>query len=328
MVVADDEVAGGRRAVVFDFGIAKLAAAQKHPATQGDETDLRIALGTATYIAPEQATGEGPPTAAVDVYALGVMLYELACGAPPFAAGSPDRLLELHSYSDPLPLHKLVPDLPPALPALVGRMLAKTAAERPRMADVVGELDRLLAGIALPGRDSMAGSPSGQLRATAHVEEAAASPPREVAAQVVPPVEREASPALQRRESASPAARRRRNTEPLPQNRDSTTLPLAKLLAGEETLPPLPLRDGGRSTANLASSAAALLQESETIPLARTDEDPGSDAVPEPGDETRPPLRPRPRLPWAGLSARWLWAAAALFLFLAGFALRACTAAR
>lgn len=327
MVVADDEVAGGRRAVVFDFGIAKLAAAQKHPATQGDETDLRIALGTATYIAPEQATGEGPPTAAVDVYALGVMLYELACGAPPFAAGSPDRLLELHSYSDPLPLHKLVPDLPPPLPALVGRMLAKAAAERPRMADVVGELDRLLAGIAPSGRSSADGSPSGQLPAPTLGEAGAAGTAHKGTDQIVQPVEPGASPALQRRESASPAARRKRNTEPLPQHRDSTTLPLAKLLAGEETLPPLPLRDGGRATANLASSAAALLQESETIPLARTDEDPSSDAATELGDETRPPLRPSPRPPWAAWPARWL-VAAALFLFLAGFLLRACIAAR
>lgn len=324
MVVADEAVAGEQRAVVFDFGIAKLAAEHRHPTAQADLTDLRIAIGTATYMAPEQAAGGTTLSAAVDVYALGIMLYEMACGAPPFSASSYALLLDMHRYSQPLPLEKVVPGLPAALTSLVARMLAKEAAQRPSMADV-----RLALAAILPGLAETSPDATDRPSQTPALSAAASKPP--LAGQ--PPLaeaDDQRSPALRATDladadqRAAPPTRRRRNTETLPQRRDSATLPLARLLAGEETLPPTRLVGNARAGESTPRPTAAQLLESETVPLSRTDADGPADAGLD-ADETRPPLRPaRPRSGGAELPS-WLWLALALALFWGGFLLRGCS---
>ncbi len=317
MIVSDDAVPGGKRAIVFDFGIAKLASEQKHPSTQQDQTDSRIAIGTATYMAPEQATGMGAITDRVDVYALGVLMYELVSGAPPFSASSYALLLDMHRYSAPVPLAKLAPEVPAALAALIHQMLGKDPSLRPTMAQVVAGLDAIL----------------GEAHQTQPTTPGAAEPPATATA----PLPRESTDRRKLRTGHAdpqPASRPRRvrNTEPLPQRRDSTTLPLARLLASEETLPPL----SAAATPQAAREAvvcgpdSASLQDSETVPIARTDfaappvQD-SQDAEHDAEKDTKPPLR-RTR-PAHGLQISVSVPAlvmGAVLIFLCGFLLRAC----
>lgn len=318
MIVSDDAVPGGKRAIVFDFGIAKLAAEQKHPSTQQDQTDSRMAIGTATYMAPEQATGMGAITDRVDVYALGVMLYELVSGAPPFSAKSYALLLDMHRYSAPVPLAKLAPEAPAALAALIHQMLGKDPSLRPTMAQVVAGLDAIL-GEALQAQPTTPSAAESPATATA-----TAPLPREN-------TDRRKLRAGHADAQPAPRPRRVRNTEPLPQRRDSTTLPLARLLASEETLPPLSaaVTPQAAREAVVCGLGSASLQDSETVPIARTDfavapvED--SQGVKNDAEtDTKPPLR-RKR-PTRGLQISVSVPAltlGAVLIFLWGFLLRA-----
>lgn len=146
MVVADPEVPGGQRAIVLDFGMAKLGAEQKHPETVAQQTDVRVPVGTAKYMSPEQAALERTITDRADVYALGVMIYELLSGAPPFSASTYALLLDMHRFSAPIPLDRMVPRLDRRLVELVNQMLSKKPAERPSMDEVAMTLERILSG--------------------------------------------------------------------------------------------------------------------------------------------------------------------------------------
>jgi serine/threonine-protein kinase len=141
---------------VADFGIARAAAA----ATQ--LTRAGTILGTAAYLAPEQAAG-GDVSAAADVYSLGAVLYEALTGRTPFQGDTPIRLLAAQQQDPVPPVSDRAPDVPPALEELVMRCLARNPDYRPASA---AEVRRLLAGPAeaptrpLPAR-------AGQPRATA-----------------------------------------------------------------------------------------------------------------------------------------------------------------
>jgi serine/threonine protein kinase len=73
-----------------------------------------------------------------------VVLYETLAGTPPFASTEGDRLRSLHLYSPPPPLAPKARDAPPELITLIEQMLAKTAAERPTMAEASKRLEQLL----------------------------------------------------------------------------------------------------------------------------------------------------------------------------------------
>jgi serine/threonine protein kinase len=118
---------------IADFGIAR--AAEGTALTQAGTV-----LGTAAYLAPEQAMGEDV-TAAADVYSLGAVLYELLTGRPPFEFESLADLAERQRRMEITPVRELAPEVPPELEDVVMRCLARNPAYRPGSA---GELASLL----------------------------------------------------------------------------------------------------------------------------------------------------------------------------------------
>lgn len=111
---------------VADFGIAKV-----HDGTD-QITQAGVVLGTPSYMAPEQWTGE-ETDARSDLYAIGVMLFEMLTGARPFS-GSPEVLMQKHLRQPPPPLPESIPS---ALRQLVGSLLEKDPFRRPRDASTV-----------------------------------------------------------------------------------------------------------------------------------------------------------------------------------------------
>jgi len=135
-------------AKLADFGIARLAEGPR----DARETAAGLIFGTPQYMSPEQAAGQRQDGRS-DVYALGVLLFELLTGAPPYVGASATHVLAAHLLS---PVPRLPADgphgpIPATLADLVGRMMAKSAAERPAtMTEVEAALDAVLAGHALP----------------------------------------------------------------------------------------------------------------------------------------------------------------------------------
>ena len=122
-----------RRAKLSDFGIAKLA--REATLTQAGST-----LGSPAYMSPEQCSGEGLDERS-DIYSLGITLYELLAGRPPFA-GETSGILAQHLVGDPAPLAQWAPGVPEPLDRLVRLMLAKRREDRPQMmAEVAAALD-------------------------------------------------------------------------------------------------------------------------------------------------------------------------------------------
>jgi len=129
----------GGHAVVADFGIAKAlaVATQAGGADASALTATGMSLGTPAYMAPEQAVGDRNTDHRADLYALGVMAYEMLAGAHPYGARSAQALVAAHLTETPSPLGARRPDVPPALAALVAQLLAKEPAARPQSAAAV-----------------------------------------------------------------------------------------------------------------------------------------------------------------------------------------------
>jgi eukaryotic-like serine/threonine-protein kinase len=119
-------------AVVTDFGIAKAIDAAKTVAPGSTLTQLGTSIGTPAYMAPEQAAGDPATDHRADIYAWGVVAYELLSGHHPFESRtSPQQLLAAHMSELPAPLRRAAPDVSPALDALVMRCLEKDPSRRP-----------------------------------------------------------------------------------------------------------------------------------------------------------------------------------------------------
>jgi eukaryotic-like serine/threonine-protein kinase len=121
------------RLKVTDFGIARALAS----ITPNERTD--VVWGSPLYFAPEQASGEAP-TPASDVYSLGIVMYELLSGTPPFTATTADELARLHISARPIPIREYIPDIPSALEEIIMKVIAKEPAARYRTADQLGRV--------------------------------------------------------------------------------------------------------------------------------------------------------------------------------------------
>lgn len=117
---------------VMDFGIARLAEASSN------RTQAGMVVGTPAYMAPEQLVGEEIDPRA-DLYSLGVVMYECLTGRAPFQAPSAVALIARVLTTEPEPPAQGSADVPPALSALVMRLLAKAPSERPASATILLE---------------------------------------------------------------------------------------------------------------------------------------------------------------------------------------------
>ena len=140
----DNVMIAERHALVVDFGVAK---AMSTAIGQHDLTSIGISLGTPAYMAPEQALADPKIDHRADIYAVGVIAYEMLAGKPPFS-GSPQSVLSAHITSEPPPLATVRPDVPPAIAEIVEKCLEKDPAARFQTAD---ELLQAIESLTTPG---------------------------------------------------------------------------------------------------------------------------------------------------------------------------------
>jgi serine/threonine protein kinase len=124
------EVDGRDWVEVVDFGIAKI---QEDVSRRAALTGANLIIGTPRYMSPEQAQ-EKPVDARSDIYSLGLVVYEMLAGSPPFAGSSATRLLIAHAVEPPPPLTDQRPDLSPEVAAVVMRALEKDPERRQQSA--------------------------------------------------------------------------------------------------------------------------------------------------------------------------------------------------
>ncbi|MEW6735301.1 MAG: protein kinase [Acidobacteriota bacterium] len=135
------EVVDGKEiARVLDFGIAKLKDVQQ----QGRITETGNVLGTPHYMSPEQCSGNIVDHRA-DIYALGVMLYEMVSGDVPFNAPTAPAIIVQQVTKDPRPISEVLPDVPAPLERVVMRALEKLPSRRQQSAtDLANQLEAAL----------------------------------------------------------------------------------------------------------------------------------------------------------------------------------------
>ena len=151
----DNVLLSGRHAMVTDFGVAKALASTVEPILLRDDGTRPVSkrglgtagavLGTPAYMAPEQIAGDPRIDHRADIYAVGVLAYELLTGRRPFAGQTRRDMLAAHTTQTPAPLSNHRPDVPAPLAELVMRCLEKRADDRWQSADAMVErLERLV----------------------------------------------------------------------------------------------------------------------------------------------------------------------------------------
>jgi len=124
---------------ISDFGLAKRLGSDISVTVSG------TVMGTASYMAPEQARGDKNITESVDVYALGALLYECLTGRPPFKEESYEQTIRKVTDEEPLRPREIVPLVPPELEAICLKSLEKDPARRyAKASDMADDLQRYL----------------------------------------------------------------------------------------------------------------------------------------------------------------------------------------
>jgi serine/threonine-protein kinase len=147
-------VSGAEAVKIVDFGVAKMLEADVAPSSNNPTSDAppssRLALtragvivGTPEFMSPEQYRGEaiGPRT---DLYACGVMLYQMVTGRPPFTSDNPFRIAIMHAQDAPMPPSTYCLGLHAGLEALILQALEKDAANRPASASAFADALRAI----------------------------------------------------------------------------------------------------------------------------------------------------------------------------------------
>ena len=136
----------GYHALVLDFGVAKALSAATSPS--GSLTSVGVALGTPAYMAPEQAVGDPATDHRADIYAFGVIAYEMLTGQRLFSERSQQATLAAHAIEKPEPLERRRASTPADLAALVMQCLEKHPADRPQNGrEILSALDRVASGV-------------------------------------------------------------------------------------------------------------------------------------------------------------------------------------
>lgn len=145
LLVADDVAAAGTTVKLADFGIARLFGA-------AGQTAHGSIVGTAEFMAPEQAAGK-PVDARADLYALGLVMFTMLTGKPPFRGAQLTEIITRQLREKPPQVASLVADVPAELNALIDQLLEKDPRDRPASALAVGR--RLTAIAAAAASDTM-----------------------------------------------------------------------------------------------------------------------------------------------------------------------------
>ena len=124
----------GSHALVTDFGVAKALSAAMPVSGM---TSAGMAIGTPAYMAPEQLAADPAADHRIDIYAVGLLAYELLSGQSPFVGTSPQATLAAQLTRVPDPLDTVRDDVPPALAAVITRCLEKLPENRPQTADAL-----------------------------------------------------------------------------------------------------------------------------------------------------------------------------------------------
>jgi eukaryotic-like serine/threonine-protein kinase len=144
MLSPDERRPGGARVVVTDFGLARRN--RPGPDRQTSLTETQAVMGTPDYMAPEQIEGRDV-SPATDVYALGIVMYEMVAGEPPFQGDTPLSVALKKLHEAPPSPKGHVPELPPVWEKTILRCLERAPADRYASAP---EVVRALAGESIP----------------------------------------------------------------------------------------------------------------------------------------------------------------------------------
>lgn len=137
MVVTDPEATGGQRAKILDFGLAKFRETRR--------TKSGVPTGTPRYMSPEQCEGSTDLDGRTDVYALGLLLFEMLSGESPYPVGAEEPLPWMYAHVEgrPRPLRRLLPEAPVQIEEMIAVMLDKLPSQRPSAQQVEEQLRSL-----------------------------------------------------------------------------------------------------------------------------------------------------------------------------------------